>query len=692
MDKTRTIGRYQIQAQIGRGGFGTVYRAWDPTVGREVAIKILTANRDKDLVTRFRNEAAAAGNLHHRNIVTIHDFDEYNGVPYIVMQLLDGVTLAQAIAEKLPWSLLQKMNVMMQVAAGLLHAHRHGIVHRDVKPSNIMVLPDQSVRILDFGIARLSSETSREMNPGILIGSVLYMAPELFSGAAVDSLTDIWAYGVTFYELVAGRHPFTGGEQNLQEVAFEIMRKDPPVLRSVAPQCPEALQQIVMRLLEKNRELRYQSLEDVQLDLQPIVVELQKDRAQAMIATVHQLVDTGRLEEAQAATREVLQLDPGNPEARSLFQRVRTDKERLLIQSRIQSLLEAADRAMQTREFDEAISSLQIAWKLSGGDPVIDARLREAQSLQSHSRQAQSLLKEAHRMTTSQDLDGAFHAASEAALADPTNPSASHLIAQLKQEMQAREQRQIDEAIIRVRHLLMHNDPGQASAFLNELSSRFPHDARIAELVESMQQNVVQQQRARQEERIRAARAEAERLLDRGCFEEAIGLLAQILGEYPGDPSVSEVLARARHLGDERRRRDAVASLASQITAAMGAGELSGALPLLDRARREFPGEPEFDKLASTVARELDMKQARARQQIEHGEQDTAVEHHAAQKAEPEQRGFPSQPAGSQEAQGNEPARQVHEPVPKPAAERRHGSEIIDLEAIRRHLKKWLPR
>jgi serine/threonine protein kinase len=204
----KNIGRYQIQGEIGKGGFGKVYRAWDPTVNRQVAIKILTVQGDDDLLTRFRNEAAAAGNLHHKNIVTIHDFGEHNGTPYMVMQLLDGENLQDIITHRRPLTLLDKLNIMQEVAEGLHCAHQHGIVHRDVKPANIMILPDDSVQIMDFGIARVTASASRQTRTGFVIGTVLYMSPEQFlPNMEADYRADIWAYGVIYYELLTGRHP-----------------------------------------------------------------------------------------------------------------------------------------------------------------------------------------------------------------------------------------------------------------------------------------------------------------------------------------------------------------------------------------------------------------------------------------------------------------------------------------------------
>src|SRR5579872_6824567 len=152
--EVKKIGKYEIQAELGQGGFGRVYRAFDPTVGRPVALKILTAEGSRDVITRFRNEATSAGNLRHRNIVTIYDYGEFNGRPYLAMELLEGEDLTNIIHSRKPLTLLEKMDIMDQVADGLDCAHNNGIVHRDVKPANIRLLPDGTVKILDFGIAR----------------------------------------------------------------------------------------------------------------------------------------------------------------------------------------------------------------------------------------------------------------------------------------------------------------------------------------------------------------------------------------------------------------------------------------------------------------------------------------------------------------------------------------------------------
>ena len=150
----KRIRKYEIRAEIGSGGFGRVYEAWDPDVGRAVAIKVLNTAGDRNMLQRFQNEAAAAGRLQHKNIVTVYEFGESDGMPYLVMQLLEGQDLSAVMRGARKLSLFEKVRIMTDVAEGLNAAHRMGITHRDVKPANVMVLPDGSAKIMDFGIAR----------------------------------------------------------------------------------------------------------------------------------------------------------------------------------------------------------------------------------------------------------------------------------------------------------------------------------------------------------------------------------------------------------------------------------------------------------------------------------------------------------------------------------------------------------
>ncbi len=298
----RQLGRYQVKAELGRGGFGQVFKAFDPTVGRMVAIKVLSADGDADLLTRFRNEASASGRLRHPNIVTIYDFGEQDQTPYIVMELVEGEDLQRVIAGRQPLSVLEKVRVMAQMAAGLGHAHGQGIVHRDVKPANVMLLADKSVKIMDFGIALVSQATHSRLTPrGAMVGTFRYMAPEQFLGADPDFRSDIFAYGLVFYELLTGVHPFHAPEA--AALMYNVLHLNPVPICEVCPNCPEALNGIVGHLLNRDPELRYQALDDVLFDCEPVLLQLRKATACDLLFEAQRLKSQAQLESAQALIR-----------------------------------------------------------------------------------------------------------------------------------------------------------------------------------------------------------------------------------------------------------------------------------------------------------------------------------------------------------------------------------------------------
>ena len=299
---TKRIGKYEIQGEIGKGGFGHVYCALDPVVNRQVAIKVLISAEDPDVLGRFRAEAAAAGGLRHKNVVTIYDYGEQDGIPYLVMEYLQGETLQQFLQGGRRLSLLEKLDIMSQTAEGLHCAHQNGIIHRDVKPSNVMVLRDGTVKIMDFGIARaLQSDTTRRTRTGFLIGTLSYMCPEQFQGGTADALADIWAYGVIYYELVTGVHPFQASDP--ATLMYRINSVEPQPILTLLPECPPALAAVIHKSLAKHRELRYQIFEDVQFDTEPILIDLKHERAAEMALDARRLLDQGEVDAANGMVR-----------------------------------------------------------------------------------------------------------------------------------------------------------------------------------------------------------------------------------------------------------------------------------------------------------------------------------------------------------------------------------------------------
>ena len=244
---------------------GVVFKAHDPLIGRLVALKTITASvaDDPSLVQRFWREAKAAGALQHANIVTIHDVGEADGVPFIAMEYLEGESLAAQISRGAPVALTEKVGYLVQTCRALQYAHRRGVIHRDIKPANIVLTVEGVIKVVDFGIARVSDAS--HTHTGTLLGTLGYMSPQQIRGKRADGLSDIWSVGVVLYELLTGRRPFKGGNQ--ADLMLSILQDEPVPLSDALGGCPYQLVTISRRALARNEANRYQSMEEMLLDL-----------------------------------------------------------------------------------------------------------------------------------------------------------------------------------------------------------------------------------------------------------------------------------------------------------------------------------------------------------------------------------------------------------------------------------------
>lgn len=284
------VSHYQVLSLLGRGGMGEVYLAHDTNLGRKVALKLLPEQftRDSDHVRRFEREAAAASALNHPNILTIHEIGTTDDSHFIVSEFVEGRTLRQQIANHAP-ELNSTLEIGIQVASALAAAHAAGITHRDIKPENVMVRPDGLVKVLDFGLAKLletqsstvdSRDSTVEMlstETGVVMGTVRYMSPEQARGQKVDERTDIFSLGIVLYEMVAGRRPFEG--ESLSDCIAALLTTAPPPLRQYQTEIPPELERIINKCLVKNREGRYQTAQEVCVDL----TRLKRDLDQGIV-------------------------------------------------------------------------------------------------------------------------------------------------------------------------------------------------------------------------------------------------------------------------------------------------------------------------------------------------------------------------------------------------------------------------
>ncbi len=294
------LGQYEILSPLGAGSMGEVYRAHDSRLNRDVAVKVLPelVRLEPERLRRFEQEAKAAAALNHPNILAVYQMGTYKNVPYLVSELLEGMTLAE-ILRRGPLPLRKTLDYAVQLAQGLAAAHQKGIVHRDLKPDNIFVTKDGRIKILDFGLAKLTQpkesveQAATATLPGVPIGTVGYMSPEQVRGLGTDHRSDIFAFGAILCEMLMGKGTFQ--RPTSADTMSAILNEEPPSISQLSPDTPPALERVVRRCLEKNPEQRFQSASDLAFALEAI-----SDPASS--ATVTREIKKGRPNRPRFAT------------------------------------------------------------------------------------------------------------------------------------------------------------------------------------------------------------------------------------------------------------------------------------------------------------------------------------------------------------------------------------------------------
>ena len=581
------LGKYEIKSELGRGAMGVVYSARDPRLGRPVALKTMSPSvaGDEELLQRFYREAQSAGQLRHPNIVTIYDIDEADGIPFIAMEFLEGESLESIIANRKDMTVVKKVDVMVQTCRGLHYAHQHGIVHRDVKPANVVVLTDGMVKIVDFGIARIAGGSMTRT--GIVLGTPMYMSPEQVLGHTVDARSDIFSVGVILYELLTFQNPFAA--EDMPTILFKIVEQPPPPLSSLLPNCPPQLEEIVTRALAKNREERYQSAEDLAFDLQQACDYLKRHMVEIYIEQGQRSFEEGNFTLAKESLQKVLEIDSNHNVAKSLLSRV---QEQIYARQRAQKVEQAlrhAKEALGADQYDEAIGALDEILRL-------EPRHAEAQQYKQHAierrdrkRKVTRHMERAEKLMADADLKGA-KAQLEAALAlEPEHPAALAMLESVTRELAEEERlRQVRQCIESARARVAEKNFAKALEQLQRASELDPINIEVESLTRLVRSSQEKEERRRLLEQRLASIQEA---INRELYEEALRLADEALAESPDHSEVLRLHAQASRLAEAQRRRQYVDEQIQTARSFLQQNQFSSALALLEQALQVAPND-----------------------------------------------------------------------------------------------------
>jgi eukaryotic-like serine/threonine-protein kinase len=678
--KAIKIGKYDVVDTIGRGGMGVVYLAKDPYLDRLVAIKMMNidVHESGDFLKRFDHEAKQTAALDHPNIVTVYDSGEHQGRPFLVMKYLEGNSLEVLLRAHHPMSLLEKLNIIIEVCQGLGYAHQRGIVHRDIKPANIMVLNDGSVKIVDFGIARLGNNSLTRT--GQIVGSLYYMPPEQIREQGVDARADIYSAGVVLYQLLTYALPFEG-ESTVSTLA-KIISDDPPPFRQFGISCPPELEAITLKALAKNRDQRYASAEAFAGALAEVQDRLKQQAVSEYLNKAQLLQQNDELVQAQEYLAKALKLDRQHTGAAKLLGLVRARLQEQLSAERVRQLKEQAEEAYGRNDFDASLvfinqaidldknpdlrtiraeiekakadselirkaiaraeaaqrsgdldtakSAIEAAFSLRPNNSNIKALRRAiARDLEERDRQkkVETLLDEARKYMAERKFTSALDFLREAQNLDPSAPQLRVLLDRLASEhQQEKRRRELEQFSRDVQEALDRDDYKAASTRAAEALLKFPNESNLRRLKELADTQI---DLALQKEFVRSQTATAQQLLDAGHTHKALEAVESALEKAPENARLQSF--RTMLLGRMAKDRDEAdkSTCLRQANEAVGIGRYADAIQLLEAARLRFTDSAELDELLH-FAREQHIKvqrQASVDQSMRHAQQLLAEQH-----------------------------------------------------------------
>jgi eukaryotic-like serine/threonine-protein kinase len=474
------IGRYDVVGEIGRGGMGIVYRGEDKLIGRDVAIKTLT-EVTPELRERFYVEARS-GILNHPNIVTVYEFGDHEGSPFIAMEYLAGESLDKMLRTRGRLSVLETLSIVEQLCAGLGYAHQNGLLHRDVKPANVIVLPDGRVKIVDFGIARLADRDTRLTKTDALLGTFSYIAPERLKGEASDGRSDIWSVGVMLYEMLSGELPFKGKDVS---ALYRVMHEPYVPLSQFVQDVPEACSVVLDKALAKDVDTRYSTMEEMAFDLQAIGDGLKQERVQELLESGQRLVEERQFANARSVLLQAQRIDPANARAKALMQEVQDHLSHLQRGEQLRQILEQAEDAVTALRYEDAIAHYEQAKKLDvEGTLGLTERLEQVRALKEQFFQVRTLSEQAGEARRRGDLTAAQNLLEQALQLDEKNTGLRSAQAILLREIRRKEEGfKVEDLLRSAREEYNTRKYTEAIARLREAAEIDPTHSEVQELL-----------------------------------------------------------------------------------------------------------------------------------------------------------------------------------------------------------------
>ncbi len=585
----KRLGKYEVLGELGHGAMGVVYRARDPIINRLVALKTITTGvaDDPAMLQRFYREAQSAGGLQHPNIVTIYDMGEASELPYIAMELVDGENLEQLIARRSAFPITLKLSYAMQACRALDYAHKRGIVHRDIKPGNVMVSKDGNVKVVDFGIARVL-ETSRTQT-GMLIGTFAYMSPEQYHGEHADERSDIWSFGVLLYELLTYQKPFSGPTP--ASLMHNICNVEPASLKGLMPECPVELDTAVTKMLQKSPSDRYQSMEDVLLDLEPIWKALRSQSVADLLDQTRCLFDEKRFTDARDLARQAVQLESSNQQARSLLEKANAEIRRLLNRPKAQQFVEKGQALLGEKKLQEAKVAAEQALQLDSSFTPAEELQRDIQKELDRARLLAEWLETAKQNLAEGLPDEAETLLAKVLNAEPSNAQAEDLHQKALKEIADREKAQrLLQGLQRARELWTQQRYDDSLRVLKDLGNEFPGEEEVSRLFETVRDDQIEQQKRRDLQQSR-------NLVASGHHEDAIALLSDLRKQFPNDETIPGLLEAARK--DQLNQRRLLGL--TEARNLLAAGQYDSCISFLTSLTKTFPEDQEIPKLLETA-------------------------------------------------------------------------------------------